>query len=95
MINPNKAVEWYKDRYGSTSSVSDYNIYEYLKSKYPNQDYPENPFEKKTEEDIPSEKIDKLMEDMEDLGDKILEIGVSPLWSKERINSFFTDIETN
>ena len=27
--------------------------------------------------------------------DKILEIGVSPLWSKERINSFFTDIETN
>ena len=28
-----------------------------------------------TEEDIPSEKIDKLMEDMEDLGDKILEIG--------------------
>ena len=48
-----------------------------------------------TEEDIPSEKIDKLMEDMEDLGDKILEIGVSPLWSKERINSFFTDIETN
>jgi hypothetical protein len=43
MINPQKAVEWYKQRYSSLGR-SDYDIYESLKKMYPNMDYAENPF---------------------------------------------------
>ena len=41
MINPQKAIEWYKGKYGD-SNQSDYNIYEYLKRKWlkdSNKDY--------------------------------------------------------
>ena len=52
MINPQKAIEWYKGKYGD-SNQSDYNIYEYLKKKYPKFDYPENPFQDLKEETTP------------------------------------------
>jgi hypothetical protein len=53
MINPQKAIEWYKGRYGGKNQ-SDYDIYEYLKQKYPTFDYPENPFQELKKESTPS-----------------------------------------
>ena len=49
MINPQKAVEWYKGQY-NTLGESDYDIYEKLKNIYTkdkngvNYEYPENPY---------------------------------------------------
>ena len=45
MINPQKAVQWYKDRYGETP-LSDYDIYEKLKGKFKTSDFGENPYDK-------------------------------------------------
>ena len=53
MINPQKAIEWYKGTYGDNNQ-SDYDIYEYLKKKYKQFDYPENPFQDLKEESTPS-----------------------------------------
>ena len=52
MINPERAVEWYKNKYGDTS-YSDYDIYEYLQRKFPENEYPDNPFFVKKEEKTP------------------------------------------
>ena len=50
MINPQKAVEWYKKNYrhGATG-LSDYEIYEMLKQDYTKYEYPENPFKQRTQ----------------------------------------------
>ena len=53
MINPQKAIEWYKNTYGDNNQ-SDYDIYESLKKKYKQFDYPENPFQDLKEESTPS-----------------------------------------
>jgi len=52
MINPQKAIEWYKGTYGDNNQ-SDYDIYEYLKRKYTQFDYPENPFQNLNEQKTP------------------------------------------
>ena len=43
MINPQKAVQWYRNKYSSIGE-DDYDIYEKLKKWYPNQEFSENPF---------------------------------------------------
>lgn len=53
MINPQKAIKWYKSTYGD-SNQSDYDIYEYLKKKYNKFDYPENPYQNLQEEKKPN-----------------------------------------
>ena len=47
MINPQKAVEWYKKKYPVlASNKSDYDIYDELKHKYTDFEYPtDNPFQ--------------------------------------------------
>ena len=52
MINPQKAVQWYRNTYGD-NTLSDYDIYEYLKTKYPQYDYAQNPFQGIREEETP------------------------------------------
>ena len=52
MINPQKAIEWYKGTYGDNNQ-SDYDIYEYLKRKYTQFDYPENPYQNLNEQKTP------------------------------------------
>lgn len=52
MINPQKAIEWYKGKYGDNNQ-SDYDIYEYLKKKYTQFDYPENPYQNLNEQKTP------------------------------------------
>ena len=50
MINPQKAVEWYKQNYKHGAiGLSDYEIYEMLKQDYTQYEYPENPFKQKTQ----------------------------------------------
>ena len=41
MINPQKAVEWYKQRF-NTEGLSDYDIYESVKQLHPDLDYMDN-----------------------------------------------------
>tara|TARA_R100000152_G_C6781771_1_gene217060 strand:- start:49 stop:7203 length:7155 start_codon:yes stop_codon:yes gene_type:complete len=55
MINPQKAVQWYRDN-NSSSGESDYDIYEKLKRWYPEYDYADNPFTTQTpkQESIPT-----------------------------------------
>jgi len=60
MINPQKAVEWYKGQY-NTLGESDYDIYEKLKNIYTkdkngvNYEYPENPYKPRITQPIPTE----------------------------------------
>ena len=60
MINPQRAVEWYKDKYGETP-LSDYDIYEKLQNKFKNQDFGENPFNKKEKPSFGYEKQNPSM----------------------------------
>ena len=62
MINPQKAVEWYKNKYPVLSSnKSDYDIYDEIKNKYSEYEYPtDNPFQIKAELNVP--KIEELEE---------------------------------
>ena len=53
MINPQKAVEWYKQRF-NTEGLSDYDIYESVKQLHPDLDYMDNPFGVKQELQIPT-----------------------------------------
>lgn len=67
MIDPYKAVEWYKQQYGVTN-LSDYNIYEKVKKTYPDLDFTRNPFY-----DIPAESQRPSYEEQNKSGwDKIL-----------------------
>ena len=53
MINPQKAVEWYRNKYGE-SKYSDGEIYQYLQRKYPQYEYPDdNPYVTKQELETP------------------------------------------
>ena len=46
MINPHKAVEWYRKKNPSTHSwSSDYEVYERLKRTYPDYEFAANPFQ--------------------------------------------------
>ena len=60
MINPQKAVNWYKSRY-NTIGESDYDIYEkvkriYTKDKNGNEyQYPQNPFQMPASQIVPPE----------------------------------------
>ena len=57
MINPQKAVQWYKEKYPSLSlNKSDYDIYDELRYKYTDFEYPtDNPFQIKEELNVPTQ----------------------------------------
>ena len=57
MINPQKAVEWYKKKYPVLSlNKSDYDIYDELRHKYTEYEYPtDNPFQIKEELNVPTQ----------------------------------------
>ena len=57
MINPQKAIKWYKDKYPVlTLNKSNMDIYNEIKNKYPEYEYPtENPFEIKEELNVPEQ----------------------------------------
>ena len=53
MINPQKAVEWYKNKYGNTN-YSDADIYSIVQRKFPQYEYPDdNPYVTKREPETP------------------------------------------
>ena len=60
MINPQQAIEWYKEKYGETP-LSDYDIYEKLKDKFKNQDFGENPYDIKEKSSPDYEEQDPSM----------------------------------
>ena len=60
MINPQKAVEWYKGKYGETP-LSDYEIYEKLKDKFKDSDFGENPYDTKEKPSLDYEEQDPSM----------------------------------
>ena len=60
MINPQQAVQWYKDKYGETP-LSDYEIYEKLKDKFKDSDFGENPYDRKEKPSLEYEEQDPSM----------------------------------
>ena len=60
MINPQKAVEWYRDKYGETP-LSDYDIYEKLKDKFKDSDFGENPYDVKEKSSLDYEEQNPSM----------------------------------
>ena len=44
MINPQKAVAWMREQNPQYNFISDENVYDILKDRYPQYDYPENPY---------------------------------------------------
>ena len=44
MINPQKAVAWMREQNPQYNFISDENVCDILKDRYPQYDYPENPY---------------------------------------------------
>ena len=83
MINPQKAVQWYRDN-NSSSGESDYDIYERLKKWYPQHDYAENPFTTQT----PKQEITPTKEEVEEKANpgffkKLLTSGLAEAYAEE------------
>ncbi len=57
MINPQKALDWYKNKYPVLSqNKSDYDLFEEIKNRYSTEEFPEeNPFQVKVETPTPPE----------------------------------------
>ena len=55
MINPQKALDWYKNKYPVISqNKSDYDLFEEIKNRYSTEEFPEeNPFQVKVETPTP------------------------------------------
>ena len=78
MINPQKAVEWYRNKYGE-SKGSDGEVYEYLQRKYPQYEYPDdNPYVTKQPVSIP-----EYEEQNPALWEKILTSGFSDNYAED------------
>lgn len=63
-LDPYKALEWYKKKNPYRAKYrSDFELYEELKAKYPQFEYDENPFVKKSPKDKPPKNWDTMKED--------------------------------
>ena len=84
MINPIKAIEWYKKKYPVlTLNKSDTDIYTEIKNKYPEHEYPtENPFQIKEKLNVPRQ---EELEEKSSPGfiEKILTSSLSDKYAKD------------